>query len=281
MVAVHKCGVLFAVMVLASLAVLPACNKKRPTTDGPPSDDSGSKTGPAPELIPANGNSDATLPSRPRPAPLLGVANAQTRAKTELNLKQIGLAFFNAEAAYGAFPQGIADSTGKVGLSWRVALLPFLERDDLYRQFKLDEPWDSEHNKKLIPQMPKIFAPPGVDTFGYTYYRSFTGPGTVMPPSMLSLPPKQVFLGVRTTSITDGTSNTLLIAEATEPVVWTKPDELPFSPGKPPKLGGGVYSNGFHALLCDGSAIFIPSNIDPRMLSNAIQINDGQPVIWP
>ncbi len=58
----------------------------------------------------------------------------------------------------GAFPTAaILDKNGKPLLSWRVALLPYIEQDALYRQFKLDEPWDSEHNKKLIAQMPKIY----------------------------------------------------------------------------------------------------------------------------
>ena len=44
--------------------------------------------------------------------------------------------------------------SGKPLLSWRVHLLPFLEENELYEQFKLDEPWDSPHNIKLLDQMP-------------------------------------------------------------------------------------------------------------------------------
>ena len=51
--------------------------------------------------------------------------------------------------------------TGKALLSWRVALLPFLEENELYKQFHLDEAWDSDHNKKLLAKMPRVFAPPG------------------------------------------------------------------------------------------------------------------------
>jgi hypothetical protein len=38
-------------------------------------------------------------------------------------------------------------------LSWRVKLLPYLEQDHLYRQFKLNEPWDSPHNQALLKEM--------------------------------------------------------------------------------------------------------------------------------
>ncbi len=53
--------------------------------------------------------------------------------------------------------------TGKSGeplLSWRVALLPFLGKAEyaLYQKFRLDEPWDSEHNRPLADQMPDVFA---------------------------------------------------------------------------------------------------------------------------
>ena len=54
----------------------------------------------------------------------------------------------------------IVDKKGKKLLSWRVQILPYIEQDNLYKQFKLDEPWDSEHNKKLIRQMPRIYMLP-------------------------------------------------------------------------------------------------------------------------
>src|SRR5260370_4929892 len=67
------------------------------------------------------------------------------------NLKQIGLALHNYNDAYARLP-AVAnfDKQGKPLLSWRVHLLPFIEQEDLYKEFHLDEPWDSEHNKQLI-----------------------------------------------------------------------------------------------------------------------------------
>jgi hypothetical protein len=59
-------------------------------------------------------------------------------------------------------------------LSWRVAMLPYLEQDVLYRQFKLDEAWDSENNTKLIASMPKVYAPVGVSAEPRTVSRSPT-----------------------------------------------------------------------------------------------------------
>ena len=221
------------------------------------------------------------MPSPPAAGPHL-TYNAPTAQNSKNNFVQIGLAFHNFHDAYNGLPVGIADATGKPGLSWRVAILPYIQQDPLYKQFKLNEPWNGEHNKKLISQMPKFYAPPGIDTSGYTYCRSFSGQGAIMTPSAQKAQPGQPIMGMRFTQVTDGLSNTLLAAEANEPVIWTKPDDLPFSPGKPPKLGGAVFGDGFHALFCDGSVRYLKNSaIDQKTLSNLIQANDGQIVNLP
>ena len=50
----------------------------------------------------------------------------------------------------------------------------------LYQEFKLNEAWDSPHNIKLLPRMPKFYAPPGTKTAEpfTTHYLGVTGPGT-------------------------------------------------------------------------------------------------------
>src|SRR5260370_37344826 len=99
--------------------------------------------------------------------------------KSSNNLKQIGLAMHNYEGVYRTIPpSAICDKNGKPLLSWRVAILPYIEQDNLYRQFNLDEPWDSENNKKLIPLMPRTYASPLAPTEeGKTYYKVFGGGG--------------------------------------------------------------------------------------------------------
>ena len=96
------------------------------------------------------------------------VGDASGRMKASNNLKQIMLALITyADTNNGRLPilgtaaKGVPlkNPTDKPLLSWRVAILPYIEQQALYNQFKQDEPWDSENNKKLIEQMPKIFAP--------------------------------------------------------------------------------------------------------------------------
>jgi hypothetical protein len=57
-------------------------------------------------------------------------------------------------------PPAICDGDGKPLLSWRVAILPFIEHQKLYDRFRLDEPWDSPHNLALLPEMPVIYGVP-------------------------------------------------------------------------------------------------------------------------
>ncbi|MCE9561915.1 MAG: DUF1559 domain-containing protein [Planctomycetes bacterium] len=280
------------VLLAAVLITLPACGKKAAAPTVPDSTPAPIPPTPKPLPNPNPGTGgtqtptqplDPSLPYPPTQKPLFAnvVAVAAIRDANMLNLKQIGLAFHNANDTLGAFPMGIADKNGKIGLSWRVALLPYLEQQALYNAFKLDEPWDSEHNKKLIPQMPKIYGPARTDTNGYTFYRSFSGKDAFMPPPTMALTAGKVISGVKMAAIPDGLSNTLFVAEAYDPVIWTKPDELAFTPGTAPKLGGGVFSTGFCALFGDGSARFLPMNLTPTELSNLIQTNDGNIVNLP
>jgi uncharacterized protein (TIGR03067 family) len=198
---------------------------------------------------------------------------AGVRAASANNLKQIGLAMHGYHDANRSFPPAaILSRDGKPLLSWRVAILPYLDQGLLFRQFKLDEPWDSPHNKKLLAQMPKVFAPPVVgesDLPHVTYYRVFTGPGTIFEGTR----------GLRLTAITDGTANTILAVEAGEPVPWTKPDELPFDAKKAtlPKLGG-LTRDAFNVLMADGSIRQIRRNFDARIFRLAITRADGTPI---
>ncbi|MBI1915919.1 MAG: DUF1559 domain-containing protein [Planctomycetes bacterium] len=76
------------------------------------------------------------------------------------NFRKIALAFQDyADAHRAVMPtQAIYDKkTGKPLLSWRVTILPFLGETVLYKQIRLDEPWDSPHNREFWDQMPKVY----------------------------------------------------------------------------------------------------------------------------
>ncbi|MDB5312476.1 MAG: hypothetical protein JWO38_6678 [Gemmataceae bacterium] len=190
----------------------------------------------------------ADLPFGPAVAAAVAKAReAAVRAQSANNLKQIGIAMHAYHDVNGTFPPAaVVDKTGKPMLSWRVLILPYVEQDALYKQFKLDEPWDSDHNKKLLDKMPGVYAIPG-DTKTKpteTRYRVFVGNGAGF----------DYLKGPKLTEITDGTSNTIMAVTAAEAVPWTKPDELAFDPDKDmTKLLGTVHGGRIQAAFFDGS----------------------------
>ena len=197
---------------------------------------------------------------------------AARRAQCTNNLKQIGLAMHNYyESANGRFPDDIRDpKTGVPLLSWRVAILPFLEQHDLYNRFKLDEPWDSPHNLALLKEMPAIFRCPSDDTMGegMTGYLSFRGPG-----AFLDRPG-----GTSIVEFTDGLSYTIMVAEGLEGVEWTRPRDFTFDPeAEMPVEGiGSKHPGGYNALLGSGSVAFLRTTLDPQTLKALITRNGGE-----
>ena len=197
------------------------------------------------------------------------VREAAQRTSSINNLKQIALAMHNYNSTYGAFPAAaICDKkTGKPLLSWRVAILQYIEEEALYKQFKMDEPWDSEHNLKLAKNMPKIYFHPKANKPGddKTHYRLFYGKGATF----------ELNKSTQLTNITDGTSNTIMAVEAEEPVVWTNPNDLAFDPTKAlPKMLS--IDGKFSAAYCDGSVRTFKMPIDQEILKLLIQKNDGK-----
>jgi hypothetical protein len=208
----------------------------------------------------------------PAVIPMLGQAVARmrqsaARSLSQNNLKQLALAMHNYHSTYGHFPAAASyDKNGKALLSWRVELLPYLEQQELYKQFKLDEPWDSPDNKKLLAKMPSVFAAPGSRGGSDTVYQGFTGKGTIFEGKK----------GIDIRDILDGTSNTIMFVEAANAVPWTKPEDLPYDPDKPlPKLGG-LFPGGFNAALCDGSVRFVPKTVSEKTLRAAITRSGGE-----
>jgi len=205
--------------------------------------------------------------TKPKTEPL-GPPTPEQFQTAENNLKQIALAWHNYHDTNGHFPCNEVDKDGKALLSWRVQILPYIEELDLYKQFKLDEPWDSATNKKLIDKMPKMYAPVrGKVDPGLTYYQVFTGKhGLLKSGEKLSL-----------AGITDGTSNTLLCVEAAKPVVWTKPDDLVFDGTDVPAVGG-MFDGKFHGCMCDGSVRRFKKGVDAELMKKLIDPQDGNVV---
>ena len=236
------------------------------------------------------------------------VREAATRIQSVNNLKQLAIGMHNFNASTGQLPPAVVyDRDGKPLYSWRVLLLPYIEENQLYSEFHLDEPWDSPHNKALLARMPKVYARPGEwpakEPYA-TYYQVFDGPGAafdsdkskglqpfnpggfggfgvpfpgaVGPPAGPSLMQGANVSRIPAT-FTDGTSNTILIAEAADPIPWSAPGDLHFDPNGPlPKLGGLQPYRYFNVAMADGSVRLISPSISQTTLRAAITANGGE-----
>jgi hypothetical protein len=201
------------------------------------------------------------------------VRSAATRTQSANNMKQLLLAMHSFHDTYTRFPAAANYSaTGKPLLSWRVHLLPFLDQNELYKEFHLDEPWDSEHNKKLLMRMPKVFDSTGDAkraAAGKTTYIAPRGTDTMFPPG------KE---GLRVRDVTDGTSNTIFLVDADNSlaVPWTKPEDLEVDLSNPAKglsfRFDGVTLVGF----VDGSVHFLSQKINKATLKGLFTRNGGE-----
>ena len=216
------------------------------------------------ELRRAQPSDKPELTANPQPnEAMLGASNAN-------NLRQIMAALLNYHAANGRFPGvAITSTDGTPLLSWRVAILPYLEQQNLYKMFHLNEPWDSKHNKPLASMIPKFYLPPGEgpkEPFK-TFYRSFVGPDAFFSGKGGRKAPE---------GFPDGMSQTLAIFEAREGVIWTAPDEIPYAADKPlPKFGNSIAS-GFYAVTGDDSVRLVPHTTDERTIRAMITTNGGE-----
>jgi hypothetical protein len=211
--------------------------------------------------------------------PLRAMQMARWREQNTLRLKQLGLGVLNHDSARGEFPPAYtADANGKPLLSWRVRVLPFLGEQELalWREFHLDEPWDSPHNKALIPKMPEIFRSPASRhpaRTGLSTYNAVVGPSTAFPGAK----------GITFKQITDGSSNTVLFVDVDDDhaEIWTKPGGLPFDGKELPAGMGGQFPEGVTAEFCDGhNQVLANPPVNDETLRAMLTIDGGEPVNW-
>jgi hypothetical protein len=201
---------------------------------------------------------------------VLLISELAARGTSRNNLEQLARAMYVYEDRHRRLPPpAIRGENGEPLLSWRVELLPFIGEEDLYNQFRRDEPWDSPHNIRLLERMPRIYASPNGKKTPQpysTFYQVFVGKGTPFEG------PKGVSLGAFIVR-----SRTILIIEAGEAVPWTKPEDLPYDPDRPLPPLGGVLELYVQAAMADGSVeVFekaYPKEADLRAM---ITLNGGE-----
>ena len=196
------------------------------------------------------------------------------------NMRQCMLAFCNYESVHGRFPPvWEVDDNGVPMHSWRVLILPYIEEESLYKQYRFDEPWDGPNNSKLANQMPNIYHCPSVHySTGQTTYKLVSDP--------------EAFFDGNTSrthaDAVDGTASTIVLVEDPEhPVNWMKPEGVSIEAavaiyrsqkvchcGREETLFSKVLP--FKNLVTlDGAAHRVSANVAPEMLRRAIKRADG------
>ena len=170
------------------------------------------------------------------------IIEANKQAETLKQLEQLAYGNLQFESYHAEFPYSRTEtqirSRNDSRLSWRVQILKFLGGDmkNLHFEFRHDEPWDSDHNSKLIDKMPEIFKcnhhalPTGETLFAYPSL----APGIWKKENNFSpfaIPNRST--GLR--SITDGTQSTIMLVEVNpdNAITWTKPMDWEFVQAEP------------------------------------------------
>ncbi|MEX0939598.1 MAG: M56 family metallopeptidase [Pirellulales bacterium] len=211
---------------------------------------------------------------------LLAVEKARAAARRIMSrndLKQLALAMLTYEATYGHFPtakihqyrKGEDVLQSEHPHSWRVAILPFLEQRALYEQYRFDQPWDSEANRRVLAQMPDVYRSPFDEpTSTNSGYFAIVGPETMFDGDT----------GTEASEVRDGLSNTLLLVDAKRSIPWTKPEDIPYDNQQPlPGLGGWI-EEGFAGAIVDGSVRVYPKEMEEQTLRALITKAGREPV---
>lgn len=213
----------------------------------------------------------------------MGSHPAGSRATCINNLKNIVLALQNYESRWGSFPPAyVADSNGKPMHSWRVLILPYLDRVDLYRAYRFDEPWDGPNNRLLHSEMVDLFACPkdvrGPDDM-HTSYVAVLGEHTAWP-------------GAQATSVAeieakDGGDRTILLVETHDSGIhWMEPRDIQLdwciTAIDGPLAGSRAGTHGNHETggvvgFVDGHVTFLEKYTQPATLESLFITDDDGP----
>jgi hypothetical protein len=216
---------------------------------------------------------------------------AARRTTSKNNMKQIMLALHNYADAYGAFPAGThpnKDLKPPQRLSWMADILPYIDLAAVHKQIDFKKAWDDPANGTAVGTRVATFLNPSADQSAkadppVTNYVGMAGVGADGPDLPVTSPRAGCFGYNRVTKmsdITDGTSNTVMISEASKnPGPWAAGGRStlrsltaePYING--PDGIGDSHEGGCLMGFADGSVRFISDKTDPKTLRGLMTIN--------
>jgi prepilin-type processing-associated H-X9-DG protein len=193
-----------------------------------------------------------------------------------------------------AFPAGTIANAAlppERRLSWQVTLLPYVGRDDVYKQFDLTKAWDDEANhaalitKVPVLACPTLYAVPPSGEPQLACYLGMAGLGADAPTLPATDPRAGFFRNddpTKTGQIKRGLSNTMTMIESTRQLG-------PWAAGGPPTVRGvdtneqpyvglnrqfGAHPAGCNVAYADGSVRFMSNLIDPKVFEMLVSLAD-------
>ena len=189
--------------------------------------------------------------------PLQNMFEAQDRTWSLNHSRQNAIAMLNFESAYGHLPKSVFVHESGKEYSWRIAILPFIEQQEIYDKYDFTQDWNSPHNLEVTSQMPDCFRSDNDDPDSvHTSFFMLTGPGGLHHSDEAPTFSK----------LTDGSSNTILAVQAKRNVHWAKPEDIEIHPDKPLPDFGGFHEGGFVVTMVDGSTRFISEDVEEDVL---------------
>lgn len=152
---------------------------------------------------------------------------AERRRLSIDRMRKITAALAAYAAEHGSLPPVATYDDEKCPmLSWRVLLLPYLGHQDLYAKFRLQEPFNSPHNVRMLATIPPVYQCPDRPD-DKTNYLAPVGGNTAFVLGQLE--------GRPLPEVRDGLDNTVVLVEVDHAmaVEWSRPVEYTVYPQEP------------------------------------------------
>lgn len=221
---------------------------------------------------------------------LSSIQTNRLRVQSTRNIERIAAALNAYASDHGTYPPPlIRRPDGTLMHSWRVLILPYLDQQELYNDYNLNQPWDSPGNLELTSRMPAVYRAASNQLYaGDAAYFLITGPGTLFPPTP-SAGSAGTFQPLSPGAVSDSPAQTLLVVEANALTSnyfpsWLEPRDLDVtmmqgvigtSPGR--ELGG-VNRGGAVVATVDGRSHFLSDQTLPSTVMALITVDGGEPL---
>ena len=187
------------------------------------------------------------------------VSQAAARIETSNNYKQIALAMHSYHDKHGHLPPvSLPTTDGKPGLSWRVALLPFLEHDSFTNSSSSTRAGRTRTTGGSRADATRLRAPKSY-TGELTHVRSSSAPRRSS---------TRRSRNARSVKSARRRSTALLLVEGTDATLWIKPDELPFDSRAATGSLGLPDNDYFMMSFADGSIRVVKKSVNAEKIKH-------------